>query len=99
MILVVFNFCWKEFIDFLLVITKFSGVEPRFRRVGGVGVFIKSKGFQNRMPGPNESPWKRRGVTGDSREVPLRKGGHKTIEGISFCMSQAYITFLNERGG
>jgi len=67
MILVVFNFCWKEFIDFFLVIKEFSGVEPRFRRVGGVGVFIKSKGFQNRMPGPNESPWKRRGVTGDSR--------------------------------
>ena len=99
MILVVFNFCWKEFIDFLLVIVEFRGVEPGIRGVGRVGVFVKSKCLQNRMPSPDESPWKGRGVTGDSREVPLRKGSHKTIKGISFCMSKAHITFVNERGG
>jgi len=34
MFLVVLNFCWKEFIDFLLVIIKFRWVEPGIRRVG-----------------------------------------------------------------
>ena len=99
MILVVFNFCRKEFIDFLLVIIEFSRVEPGIRRVGGVGVFVMSKCLQNRMASPDESPWKGRGISGNDREVPLRKGSHKTIKGISFCMSKAHITFVNARGG
>ena len=33
MILVVLNFCRKEFVDFLLVIKEFSRVEPGIRRV------------------------------------------------------------------
>jgi len=53
MILVVFNFCWKEFIDFLLVIIEFSWAAPGIRRVGGVGVFVMSKCLQNRMPSPD----------------------------------------------
>jgi len=40
MILVVLNFCRKEFFDILLVIMEFSRVEPGIRRVGGVGVFV-----------------------------------------------------------
>ena len=89
----------KECIDFFLVVIKFRGVEPRIRRVGGIGVFIKSKCFQNRMPSPDKSPWKGRGITRDRRKVPLRKGSHKTIEGVSFCVSKAHITFVNKRGG
>ena len=99
MIFVVLNFYWKEFIDILLVIIEFSRVEPGIRRIGGVGVFVMSKCLQNRMPSPNESPRKGGGITSNYGEVPLRKGGHKTIKGISFSVSQAYITFVNERGG
>ena len=33
MILVVLNFCRKEFVDFLLVIKEFSGVEPGIRSI------------------------------------------------------------------
>ena len=99
MILVVLNFCRKEFIDFLLVIIEFSRVEPGIRRVGGVGAFVMSKCLQNRMPSPNESPRKGGGITSNYGEVPLRKGSPKTIKGISFCMSKAHITFVNERGG
>ena len=99
MILVIFNFSWKECVDFPLVIIKFRGVEPGIRGVGGVGVFVKPACFQNRMPSPDKSPWKGRGITRDRRNVPLRKGSHKTVEGVSFCMSKANITFVNKRGG
>ena len=99
MILVVLNFCRKEVVDFLLVIKEFSRVEPGIRRVGGVGAFVMSKCLQNRMPSPNESPRKGGGITSNYGEVLLRKGSHKTIKGISFCMSKTHITFVNERGG
>ena len=99
MILVVLNFCRKEFVDILLVIKEFGRVEPGIRRVGRVGAFVMSKCLQNRMPSPNESPRKGGGITSNNGEVPLRKGSHKTIKGISFCMSKAYITFVDKRGG
>ena len=62
MILVIFNFSWKECVDFPLVIIKFRGVEPGIRGVGGVGVFVKPACFQNRMPSPDKSPWKGRRI-------------------------------------
>ena len=52
MILVVLNFCRKEFVDFLLVIKELSRVKPRIRSILRVGIFVMSKCLQNRMPSP-----------------------------------------------